>query len=820
MKFAPVRDAHVLLTGATGFVGKVVLAELMRRRLELGIEAVYVLVRPKKGQTPQERFAQTAESPAFRLLPDDWVKRCVVATGELSQAECGLNRNDLKLLREKVTHVVHCAASVEFDLPIAEAAAANISSALNVLTLAKTCGKLKQMVSVSTAYVTPHRHEGGPTAPQFVEEVLAPMVRDPQEVYEAILQGRADEKVLLAETGHPNTYTFTKCITEHLLERHRGDVPLCIVRPSIVSATWQHPFPGWIDSAAAFAGFVLLIGSGHMRVMTGHSAAKLDIVPCDVVSDRVLDAAFGPQIQWGIRHAVAGLANCGGIRESADAIVSFFARYPIDRKPELRYILNPSATFKAHELRLHRLPTRLARTAMQVTGQAKQARRVVKLAEKLKYINEAFPYFTSNTFAFDASQPLQDPLFRKLDYIELCCRGIYRHLYKRDETQMSLAGRKHKDAGALPGQLGDLQFALGQPDGNWAIRTFALAVRKALRQCTSEVTFDRLSFERAVAQTAPGSLHVIVPSHRSYMDFLLCSYLFFARPDLGIAIPHIAAAEEFSKIPILGELFKKTQAFYLRRGQGKIDEELTNHVHGLVGQGQTIQFFIEGARSRSRQFLQPRHGLLRCLQGTGKTFTILPISLTYDRMPEEASLLRELRGHARPDMQLRALLAWSAKMAQGQVNLGRVHIACGDPVVMTPEADARSVAMDVMAELQDKTATTTHHLRAFLHHNRLPGVSEQWLRDALERRGGLVIDSPLDIEDDMDDVSEMCMRYQWLHLFYPEARACGQTIRRCSTTRNTTAFTPRSAKSASWNCVMRDCVACFAQFSNRLPATT
>ena len=55
MKFAPTRDAHVLITGATGFVGKVVLEEMLRRRLELGVEQVYVVVRPKKGQKPEPR---------------------------------------------------------------------------------------------------------------------------------------------------------------------------------------------------------------------------------------------------------------------------------------------------------------------------------------------------------------------------------------------------------------------------------------------------------------------------------------------------------------------------------------------------------------------------------------------------------------------------------------------------------------------------------------------------------------------------------------------------------------------------------------------
>ena len=61
----------------------------------------------------------------------------------------------------------------------------------------------------------------------------------------------------------------------------RGSVPLEIVRPSIISASWRHPFPGWIDSSAAFAGVVLLVGMGHLRALIADPAAKVDLVPVD-----------------------------------------------------------------------------------------------------------------------------------------------------------------------------------------------------------------------------------------------------------------------------------------------------------------------------------------------------------------------------------------------------------------------------------------------------------------------------------------------------------------------------------------------------------
>ncbi|MSQ82379.1 MAG: NAD-dependent epimerase/dehydratase family protein [Myxococcales bacterium] len=763
MRIAQPLAAQVFLTGATGFVGKVVLEELLRRRGELGIDCIYVLIRTKKGKTATERFGdEIAGSRCFELLPSDWTSHVRPIAGELTQRDCGLAAQDLDLVAQNITHIVNCAASVEFDLPIAQAAASNITSALNMLEVAKRCTKLVRMTSVSTAYVTAWRA-------QPCTETLAPLPKSAQAIYQSILDGTADEKALLAETGHPNTYTFTKCVAESLLMERRGTVELAIVRPSVVSATWRHPFPGWIDSAAAFAGFALMIGAGYMRALVGERSSRLDVVPCDVVSDRVISATFDEQpLQHPhIRYAVAGLQHSCRVDTLSEIIARYFRSHPVDRTPGLYYIGKASdPQFKAVAMRHHDVPMKLAATFATLSGNKALQKQASRLADKLQSLNDQFPYFTTLTFDFRASEPLDDPLFRREEYAEASCRGIYRYLLKKDDSEMLLAGKKHKDAA-----LTDWQWALNQPQGNWAIRLSALTVRKAMRQITHSVTFDRPSFERAVDAAAPGSLLVLVPNHRSYMDFLVVSYLFFARPDLGIAIPHIAAAEEFSRIPILGQLFKKTQAFYLKRGQGRPDPELTRHIHELVKNRETIQFFIEGARSRSRQFLPPKTGLLRCLQQTGETFTLLPIAISYDRVPEEQALARELSGAPKSKMKLSALLNWAAKMARGEVSLGRVHITCGDTIVMRPDTDVHEISHHVVAELQARTASTTHHLRAFLHHGDVAGMDLAWLRDAIERRGGQVIDSPLGGEDSLDPVTEHSLRYQWQHLFMDEALA-------------------------------------------------
>lgn len=765
MELASSKGARVFLTGVTGFVGKVVLEELLRRYGEEDLQKVYVLIRSDRhGHSPQERFQkEVVASPCFSKLPSDWTRRVKVISGELAEPGCGIGHEDREKLVDNVTHIINCAASIEFDLPVKEAAAANITASLNVLEFARWCTGLKNMVNVSTAYVTPHRNDAQPIA-----ERLVPLKRPAQMIYHSIVDGTAHEKALLRETGHPNTYTLTKCLSEHMLNERRGDVPLTIVRPSIVSATWRHPFPGWIDSKAAFAGFVALIGTGYLRAVIAQYSTLLDVVPCDEVALRIIEAAFAVPKKDAkepvIRHTVAGVSHSCNIETCIDVIEDFFHRHPVDRHADLNYVGSKNLRFHYKAFKYHHGPAAAMYLWYGLRGQFKKRQKAQRLVKQLNYLNEGFPYFTHNTFDFRSSMPLEDPAFNKQGYIETVCRGVYRHLLKKDDTEVLLAGREQRSGG-------DLRWVWKQPWGNWAIRLGAYLVRKSLRRCTDRITFDRPSFEAARAMTPDDSLILIVPTHRSYMDFVLCSYLCFAQTNLGIAIPHIMAAEEFSRIPILGWLFKQAQAFYVKRGLGRPDPSMTHQVHRLVDDRETLEFFIEGTRSRSRQLLSPRRGMLKCLQATGQTCTIFPVTISYDRVPEEAAFMRELRGNHKPKMRWGPLLRWALSLVQGKVHLGRIHMSCGTPLTLEPETDLHALGREVITEFQKGMAVTTHHLRCFLKQNPGLEIDLDWLKHTIVRRGGKVIESKLGGEHSVDPAVERSMRYQWMHLFYDDVRA-------------------------------------------------
>lgn len=425
----------ILLTGVTGFLGKVVLEELIRRRHEYTLDKILVLLRPSKGKSAQQRFHQeVAQSKCFEKLPAKWIGYVEVVEGDLTQPKCGLDEQWYPLICAETTHIINCAACVAFDLPLADAAKSNVSTALNLITLAKCCPRLQGMVTTSTAYVAAH-------TPGSIRPMLAPLPQPAEILYERILAGQIDETALLRQTRYPNTYTLTKCLAEHMFLRHRGNVPLTIVRPSIISCSLKYPSPGWIDSKAAVAGFIALMGMGYLRVVDGREDAVLDVVPVDVVANDIIDEARlipSPPPPYAnnvcqiranedpIVHSVAGITNGLLIGHIASRTTAYFQNLHIDkqhhkdkldtkppatearRTPKLTYLGRRNVTFYLHNLRDHRLPLSLAALLFQVKGDERMKHKTRSLAKVLKKINAIFPYYTHRTFEFEMGRKWSD----------------------------------------------------------------------------------------------------------------------------------------------------------------------------------------------------------------------------------------------------------------------------------------------------------------------------------------------------------------------------------------------------------------------------
>jgi glycerol-3-phosphate O-acyltransferase len=183
-------------------------------------------------------------------------------------------------------------------------------------------------------------------------------------------------------------------------------------------------------------------------------------------------------------------------------------------------------------------------------------------------------------------------------------------------------------------------------------------------------------------QAAPGFEVVYVPSHRSHMDYLLLSYLLYTR---GIVPPHIVAGINLN-LPVLGTLLRKGGAFFIRRsirGSALYSAVFSEYMAQLVSGGYSIEYFIEGGRSRTGRLLQPKGGTLAMtvrayLRQPTRPVLFQPVYIGYEKLMEGDSYQDELTGKAKEKESIWALLWGIPKVLRR--NYGQVVVNFGEPI--------------------------------------------------------------------------------------------------------------------------------------------
>ncbi|KAH6973340.1 male sterility protein-domain-containing protein, partial [Ilyonectria destructans] len=407
------------LTGATGFLGKVVVEELLRLREKYAVEQVMLLVRKTDLLGARARFEQhIATSPCFASLPQDWKRHIKIVEGDLANSQCGLQAHEYEQVCGAVTHIIHAAACITFDSEVSEAVSSNIDSSSHILALAKDCCKLQQLVITSSAYVTPPQE--GPIYESLVELPL-PASR----LIAELRNGALRKQQAISITGHPNIYSLSKCLAEHLVCETKGSLPVTIVRPSIICAALQHPAPGWIDSKAAFAGLVLGFGNGVLRVVNGRPETKLDIVPVDVVAGRLIYETFREDSQdlerpnVRIVFSVTTMEGSLTLGEACKVLEAFF-------KGTFRYIGPQGHVLDLYQFLHHYLPLHLYAEANRVRGNKEKERAAIKAWKIVSGMNVVFNPYTNYTHDFRPKEPVVS--FNPTKYMQIVCNGVHRNL--------------------------------------------------------------------------------------------------------------------------------------------------------------------------------------------------------------------------------------------------------------------------------------------------------------------------------------------------------------------------------------------------------
>ena len=204
-------------------------------------------------------------------------------------------------------------------------------------------------------------------------------------------------------------------------------------------------------------------------------------------------------------------------------------------------------------------------------------------------------------------------------------------------------------------------------------------------------------------QDAPGFEVVYVPCHRSHMDYLLLSYLLYTR---GLVPPHIVAGINLN-LPVIGTVLRKGGAFFIRRsirGNALYSAVLGEYVALLVSGGHSIEYFVEGGRSRTGRLLPPKGGMVSMtvrgfLRQPTRPVLFQPIYIGYEKLMEGNSYLDELSGKPKDKESVWALLAGIPKVLRS--NYGQVVVNFGEPIRLNdvlaqraPDWDGRPVPDD------------------------------------------------------------------------------------------------------------------------------
>ncbi|BAN94817.1 glycerol-3-phosphate O-acyltransferase [Plautia stali symbiont] len=183
--------------------------------------------------------------------------------------------------------------------------------------------------------------------------------------------------------------------------------------------------------------------------------------------------------------------------------------------------------------------------------------------------------------------------------------------------------------------------------------------------------------ERVRQLAQDGHEIVYVPCHRSHMDYLLLSYVLYHQ---GLVPPHIAAGINLNFWPA-GPIFRRLGAFFIRRsfkGNKLYSTVFREYLGKLFSRGYSVEYFVEGGRSRTGRLLDPKTGTLSMtlqalLRGGSRPITFVPIYIGYEHVMEVGTYAKELRGAAKEKegfMQMVRGLRKLRNLGQGYVNFG------------------------------------------------------------------------------------------------------------------------------------------------------
>ena len=374
----------VLITGATGFVGQPLVAKILTSTPT--VKKIYLVIRDGVAsngsiKTAQERLeTEFFNSSVFAQLRqiygndfEDWIGQKVAAvSGNLSQKKLGISEDWYAKLVQEVQIFINSAAIVQFDAPIDDAASINVLSVQHAVRFARQC-KDATFVHISTAYSCGDRSDLIPEelhlpyadlakklnnteypTPETLEAEIEGMIEIGRQIREKIRQTenssqhvrtntekstnkRIEDHLIEAGRNHAlkrgwhDIYTYTKALGEEVVSKMRGDLPVAIIRPSIIESSLEEPSPGWLAGLRMADPLIIGFGKGRLPDFPATPSITLDVIPVDIVVNATLAATAQSYEKGGLEvyHVSSGYTNPLSFQRLHDLTVEYFRKHPM-----------------------------------------------------------------------------------------------------------------------------------------------------------------------------------------------------------------------------------------------------------------------------------------------------------------------------------------------------------------------------------------------------------------------------------------------------------------------------------------------------------
>ncbi|PUZ52679.1 hypothetical protein GQ55_6G288500 [Panicum hallii var. hallii] len=341
------KGKSILVTGSTGFLGKILVEKILR--VQPDANKLYLLVRGTDASSAQQRVQkEVIDSELFGLLREkhgadrfqQFIQDKVVAlSGDIIHENLGLEAPMLKDLAEEIDVIVNIAATTNFYGRYDVSLDVNVMGVKHLCHFAKQCPRLKMLMQVSTAYVCGDREglilekpiEPGESLREGTYLDVDAELRLVREAKKELMmmnsssdgdarktaERKAMKELGLQRARHfgwSNTYVFTKAMGEMLLGQLRGDMPVVVMRPSIITSVRADPLPGWMQGTRTIDTLIIGYAKQNLSCFLGDLSVVVDVVPGDMVANAMMAAMVEHSEEKGaaavpVYHATSSLRN-------------------------------------------------------------------------------------------------------------------------------------------------------------------------------------------------------------------------------------------------------------------------------------------------------------------------------------------------------------------------------------------------------------------------------------------------------------------------------------------------------------------------------